>query len=149
MEVEPALSSAMHGIGSKSVKVERTSPSGLWQWICYYAQFQHCAQVLSTASRTEIYPQYVHQCDEALRVLSDSPMVPSSELDACQTSKGATWKQIVATFDEFLKAGDIGCSRMLNGKGVRFTQLMGCMGQVMKKLLSAKLTDGGSRGLST
>ncbi len=32
---------------------------------------------------------------------------------------------------------------------VTFTQLMGCMWQVMKVVLGVKLTDGGIRGVST
>ena len=33
--------------------------------------------------------------------------------------------------------------------GVTFTQLMGCMRQVMKVVVGVKLTDGGIRGVST
>ena len=115
--------------------------SSLWQWMINYAQFQCAAQTLK-----EALPGYQHViekcsqlCHRTLNAMVSA--APLSDLQYCQTAKGATWQYVVDCFFLYFETRDA-AKLNLGDSPITYSALMGAMAQLVKQVLTWHLTNG-------
>ena len=113
--------------------------SSLWQWMVSYAQFQHSAQLLNDAPPNSEIETYFENCNRTLKDMVS--IAPLKDLYYCQTSKGAHWPAVVGSFETYFETQNA-AKLTLTGSPIKFSALMPDMSQLVKQVLTWKLTNG-------
>ena len=82
-------------------------------------------------------------CQTALNAMVSA--APRSDLEYCQTAKGATWQNVVDCFCLYFETRDA-AKLNLGDSPITYAALMGAMAQFVKQVLTWHLTNGNAYG---